>query len=161
VKDGQRASKTKVSAGILAYRWEQHGIEVLLVHPGGPFWRNKDDGAWSIPKGEIDQAEDPEHAARRELAEELGPEISIGPLQPLGEIRQRGGKRVIAFYGKGEFDTTRLVSNTFEIEWPPRSGRLQSFPEVDRAEWFEIEAAKVKLLSSQIEFLDRLTELGL
>lgn len=159
MKGGRRTLKTKVSAGILAYRWGEHGLEVLLVHPGGPFWRNRDDGTWSIPKGEIDQAEDPKHAALRELAEELGPKISIGPLHPLGEIRQRAGKRVIAFYGEGKFDAARLVSNTFEVEWPPRSGHLQSFPEVDRAEWFEIEAAKVKILSSQIEFLDRLTEL--
>jgi predicted NUDIX family NTP pyrophosphohydrolase len=159
--EGQLSSNTKLSAGILAYRHARYGLEVLLVHPGGPFWRNKDDGAWSIPKGEIDQAEDPEQAARREFAEELGPAASIGPLQPLGEIRQRGGKRVIAFSGKGAFDAAKLSSNTFEMQWPPRSGRLQSFPEVDRAEWFDIETAKLKVLSGQVDLIDRLAKLGL
>jgi predicted NUDIX family NTP pyrophosphohydrolase len=157
----RRASKTKLSAGILAYRHEPHGLEVLLVHPGGPFWRKKDDGAWSIPKGEIDPSEDPEQAARREFAEELGPSAAIGPMQPLGEIQQRGGKRVIAFCGEGEFDTAWLVSNTFEIEWPPRSGRRQAFPEVDRAEWFDVETAKMKILSGQIELIDWLSKLAL
>src|SRR4051794_12989724 len=138
------SSRNKLSAGILAYRREEHGLLVLLVHPGGPFWRNKDEGAWSIPKGEVDAEEDLEAAARREFAEELGPAACIGSLERLGEIRQRGGKRVIAFCGKGEFDTARIASNTFEIEWPPRSGHLQSFPEVDRAEWFDLERAKAK-----------------
>jgi predicted NUDIX family NTP pyrophosphohydrolase len=147
-----------LSAGILAYRRGEGGIEVLLVHPGGPFWRNKDVGAWSIPKGEIAASEDPEQAARREFAEELGPAASIGPLQALGEIRQRGGKRVIAFSGEGDFDTASLLSNTFEMEWPPKSGRLQAFPEVDRAEWFSLAMARLKILSGQIELIDRLEE---
>jgi predicted NUDIX family NTP pyrophosphohydrolase len=146
----------KMSAGILAYRMNTRGLEVLLVHPGGPFWRNKDEGAWSIPKGEIDPSEDPEQAARREFAEELGPGATILELTPLGEIRQRGGKRVIAFAGEGDFDTAALESNTFEIEWPPRSGRRQQFPEIDRAQWFDLEAARGKLISGQVEFLDRL-----
>ena len=146
---------TKKSAGILAYRRNTRGLEVLLAHPGGPFWRNKDEGAWSIPKGEIDPSEDPEQAARREFAEELGSGATILQLTPLGEIRQRGGKRVIAFAGEGDFDPATLESNTFEIEWPPRSGRRQSFPEVDRAQWFDPEAARVKLLSAQVEFLNR------
>jgi predicted NUDIX family NTP pyrophosphohydrolase len=150
-----------VSAGILAYRRGKLGLEVLLVHPGGPFWRKKDDGAWSIPKGEIDASEDPEQAARREFAEELGPTASIGPLQAMGEIRQRGGKRVIAFCGGGDFDPTMLASNTFEIEWPPRSGRRQAFPEVDHAEWFDLETAKTKVLSGQIDLIDRLAKAGL
>ncbi|TCU65507.1 putative NUDIX family NTP pyrophosphohydrolase [Bradyrhizobium sp. R2.2-H] len=145
-----------MSAGILAYRKGARGLEVLLVHPGGPFWRNKDDGAWSIPKGEIDPDDAPENVARREFAEELGPSASIGPLQPLGEVRQRGGKRVIAFAGAGRFDPAALISNTFDIEWPPRSGRRQTFPEVDRAEWFDIEIARTKMLSGQLELLDRL-----
>ena len=145
-----------MSAGILAYRQGVRGLEVLLVHPGGPFWRKKDDGAWSIPKGEIDTAEDPEQAARREFAEELGSSASIGRLQALGEVRQRGGKRVIAFAGQGHFDPAALASNTFDIEWPPRSGRRQNFPEVDRAEWFDIEFARTKMLSGQLELLDRL-----
>jgi predicted NUDIX family NTP pyrophosphohydrolase len=146
----------KMSAGILAYRMNTRGLKVLLVHPGGPFWRNKDEGAWSIPKGEIDTSEDPEQAARREFAEELGPGATILELTPLGEIRQRGGKRVIAFAGEGDFDTAALESNTFEIEWPPRSGRRQQFPEIDRAQWFDLEAARGKLISGQVEFLDRL-----
>jgi predicted NUDIX family NTP pyrophosphohydrolase len=148
--------RSMLSAGILAYRKGARGLEVLLVHPGGPFWRKKDNGAWSIPKGEIDAAEDPEQVARREFAEELGPSASIGPLEPLGEVRQRGGKRVIAFAGESHFDPAALTSNTFDIEWPPRSGRRQSFPEVDRAEWFNIEFARTKMLSGQVELLDRL-----
>ena len=145
-----------MSAGILAYRKGARGLEVLLVHPGGPFWRKKDSGAWSIPKGEMDDARDPEYTARREFAGELGPNASIGPLQALGEVRQLGGKRVVAFAGEGHFDPAALTSNTFDIEWPPRSGRRQSFPEVDRAEWFDIELARTKMLSAQVELLDRL-----
>lgn len=145
-----------MSAGILAYRKGARGLEVLLVHPGGPFWRKKDSGAWSIPKGEIDANDAPENVARREFAEELGPSALIGPLQALGEVRQRGGKRVIAFAGEGHFDPAALISNTFDIEWPPRSGRRQSFPEVDCAEWFDIELARTKMLAAQVEFLDRL-----
>jgi predicted NUDIX family NTP pyrophosphohydrolase len=150
------SKRSTLSAGILAYRKSARGLEVLLVHPGGPFWRKKDDGAWSIPKGEINAAEDPEQAARREFAEELGSSASIGRLQALGEIRQRGGKRVIAFAGEGRFDPAALASNTFDMEWPPRSGRRQNFPEVDRAEWFDIEFARTKILSGQMELLDRL-----
>jgi predicted NUDIX family NTP pyrophosphohydrolase len=149
-------ARSNASAGILAYRRSEAGLEVLLVHPGGPFWRNKDDGAWSIPKGEIGATEDPEQAARREFAEELGPAAAIGQLEALGEIRQRGGKRVIAFCGEADFATSSLCSNTFEIEWPPSSGRRQSFPEVDRAEWFDLETARSKILSGQIELIERL-----
>jgi predicted NUDIX family NTP pyrophosphohydrolase len=152
----QTTARPNLSAGILACRRGRRGLEVLLVHPGGPYWRNKDDGAWSIPKGEIGTSEDPEQAARREFAEELGPAASIGPLQALGENRQRGGKCVIAFWGEADFDTASLSSNTFEIEWPPKSGRLQAFPEVDRAEWFDLEAARSKILSGQIVLIDRL-----
>jgi predicted NUDIX family NTP pyrophosphohydrolase len=148
--------RSMLSAGILAYRKSARELEVLLVHPGGPFWRKKDSGAWSIPKGEMDGADDPEQAARREFAEELGPSASIGPLQALGEVRQLGGKRVIAFAGEADFDPATLASNTFDIEWPPRSGRRQNFPEVDRAEWFNIESARSKMLSAQVELLDRL-----
>lgn len=148
--------RSTVSAGILAYRQGARGLEILLVHPGGPFWRNKDSGAGSIPKGEIDAAGDPEQAPRREFAEELGPGASIGPLQALGEVRQRGGKRVIAFAGEGRFDPAALTSNTFDIEWPPRNGQRQSFPEVDRAEWLDIEFARTKILSGQVKLLDRL-----
>jgi predicted NUDIX family NTP pyrophosphohydrolase len=152
----RKSAKSKLSAGILAYRRKGDFLEVLLVHPGGPFWRNKDNGTWSIPKGEIDASEDPEQAARREFAEELGPVATIGPLESLGEVLRRAGKRVIAFCGEAEFDTSRLVSNTFETEWPPKSGRVQSFPEVDRAAWFDSEAAKAKILAAQFELIDRL-----
>jgi predicted NUDIX family NTP pyrophosphohydrolase len=148
--------RSMLSAGILAYRKGARGLEVLLVHPGGPFWRKKDNGAWSIPKGEMHAADIPEQAARREFAEELGPSASIGPLQALGEVRQLGGKRVIAFAGEGDFDPATLASSTFDIEWPPRSGRRQSFPEVDRAEWFNVELARTKMLSAQVDLLDRL-----
>jgi predicted NUDIX family NTP pyrophosphohydrolase len=151
-------ARSNVSAGILAYRRAKGALEVLLVHPGGPFWRNKDKGAWSIPKGEIDATEDPERAALREFTEELGPTAAIGPLNAMGEIRQRGGKRVIAFCGEGDFDPVKLSSNTFEIEWPARSGRRQSFPEVDRAEWYDLESAKEKILSGQIELIERLSK---
>jgi predicted NUDIX family NTP pyrophosphohydrolase len=154
------AGKSKFSAGILAYRRAASGLEVLLVHPGGPFWRNKDEGAWSIPKGETGATEDPEQAARREFAEELGPAAAIGTLDALGEIRQRGGKRVMAFCAETDFETSSLSSNTFDLEWPPRSGRIQAFPEVDRAAWFELETARTKILSSQIELVDRLATLA-
>jgi predicted NUDIX family NTP pyrophosphohydrolase len=155
-----RSARSMVSAGIVLYRKCAHGLQVLLVHPGGPFWRKKDEGAWSIPKGEMNHEDDPERVARRELAEELGPSASIGPLQALGEIRQRAGKRVIAFAGEGDFDPAKLTSNTFNIEWPPRSGQRQSFPEVDRAEWFEIAVARVKILPAQEEFLNRLLQIA-
>jgi predicted NUDIX family NTP pyrophosphohydrolase len=151
-------ARSNVSAGILAYRRSKRGLDVLLVHPGGPFWRNQDEGAWSIPKGELGAFENPQLAARREFTDELGPAATIGPLEALGEVRQRGGKRVIAFCGEGDFDPVSLSSNTFEIEWPPKSGRRQSFPEVDRAEWFDLETARSKILSGQIELIDRLSE---
>jgi predicted NUDIX family NTP pyrophosphohydrolase len=131
---------------------------VLLVHPGGPFWRNKDDGAWSIPKGEINAGENPAHVAQREFMEELG-SAPAGPLQPLGEIRQRGGKRVHAFAVKGDLDIRTVKSNMFEMEWPPKSGRLQTFPEIDRAEWFTLPLARTKILEGQRPLLDRVEEL--
>jgi predicted NUDIX family NTP pyrophosphohydrolase len=146
------------SAGLLMYRGATQSLEVLLVHPGGPFWRNKDDGAWSIPKGEIDADEDPEEVARREFVEELG-SAPTGPLRPLGDIRQRGGKRVHAFVTKGDLDVSAIVSNTFELEWPPKSGRMQTFPEVDRAEWFTLPVARKKILEGQRPLLDRLKDL--
>jgi predicted NUDIX family NTP pyrophosphohydrolase len=146
------------SAGILMYRWSGPRLEVLLVHPGGPFWRNKDEGAWSIPKGEMDEGEDTEVAARREFQEETGIAV-LGPLEPLGEVRQRGGKRVFAFVVEGDLDVEGVKSNTFEMEWPPKTGRMQSFPEVDRAAWFDLPAAQVKILESQRSLLDRLAEL--
>jgi predicted NUDIX family NTP pyrophosphohydrolase len=143
------------SAGILAYRRTEKQLEVLLVHPGGPFWRNKDLGAWSIPKGEYGAGEDPEAVARREFREELGIDM-IGALQPLGEIKQKGGKTVTAFAVETDIDASTIQSNTFELEWPPRSGRKQTFPEVDRAEWFDLASARAKINEAQRIFLDRL-----
>ena len=139
------------------YRRAGAHLEVLLVHPGGPYWRKKDEGAWSIPKGEMGEGEDAELAARREFAEETGA-VLAGPLDPLGEIRQRGGKRVIAFAIEGDVDVRTVKSNTFEIEWPPKSGRMQSFPEVDRAEWFDLQSGHGKLLEGQRPLLVRLAE---
>ena len=146
------------SAGILLYRRAGGELLVLLVHPGGPFWRRKDLGAWSIPKGERVAGEDAEVTARREFAEELG-STPAGALQRLGSIRQRGGKQVEAFALEGAFDPERLRSNTFEIEWPPRSGRRESFPEVDRAAWFGMAEARAKILEGQRPLLDRLEAL--
>lgn len=146
------------SAGILLYRRHGGGVQVLLVHPGGPFWAKRDLGAWSIPKGEFAADEEPEAAARREFAEELGVEPA-DPLISLGEIRQKGGKVVVAFAAGGEFDPATLQSNLFEVEWPPRSGRRQAFPEVDRAEWFDLDAAREKIIAGQLPLLDRLDQL--
>lgn len=137
------------------YRQTTDALLVLLVHPGGPFWRNRDLGAWSIPKGEYSAQEDPEAAARREFHEEMGLELK-GELQPLGELRQNSGKSVIAFAVESDFDVAILRSNSFEMEWPPRSGRIQSYPEVDRADWFELSVARQKVISGQRPFLDRL-----
>jgi predicted NUDIX family NTP pyrophosphohydrolase len=143
------------SAGILLYKHSKGRLVVLLVHPGGPFWRAKDLGAWSIPKGELAEGEEPEATARREFTEELG-SAPMGALHPLGKIRQRGGKQVEAFALEGDFDVDSLSGNSFEMEWPPRSGRLQSFPEVDRAQWFELPEARQKILAGQQLLLDRL-----
>jgi predicted NUDIX family NTP pyrophosphohydrolase len=132
-------------------------IRVLLVHPGGPFWRKRDAGAWSIPKGEIGEGEDPAAAARREFAEEVGA-IPEGPLHPLGDIVQAGGKRVTAFAVEGWFDPAELRCNSFLLQWPPRSGRMQEFPEVDRAAWFDLGEAHGKILEGQRPFLDRLQQ---
>jgi predicted NUDIX family NTP pyrophosphohydrolase len=144
------------SAGILLHRRGASGTEVLLVHPGGPFFARRDAGAWSIPKGLYEDGEEPLACARREFAEELGSQCPEGPAIELGEIRQRNGKRVTAWAIEGDLDATAVVSNSFEIEWPPRSGRMQEFPEVDRAAWFTLEAAREKLIAAQTPFLDRL-----
>ena len=147
-----------MSAGILMYRHGDGGLDVLLVHPGGPFWRNRDLGAWSIPKGELNDGEDPEEAARREFAEELG-SAATGRLRPLGQVRQRGGKIVLAYALEGTLDADAVRSNEISIEWPPRSGRIIQIPEIDRAEWFPLTLAREKILLSQQPFLDRLEEL--
>jgi len=140
------------------YRNAGSTLEVLLVHPGGPYWHKRDEGVWSIPKGEMDEGEDAEFAARREFMEEIGVAI-LGSLDPLGEIRQRGGKLVIAFAVEGDVDVRTIKSNTFEIEWPPKGGRMQSFPEIDRAEWVDLPAAHAKILEGQRPLLDRLARL--
>ena len=148
------------SAGILLYRRPGQEPEVLLVHPGGPFWAKKDDGAWSIPKGEYAEDEDPRAAALREFEEELGTAPSAGAdaLLDLGEVRQRSGKVVAAYALEGDLDASAISSNTFPMEWPPRSGRTQDFPEVDRAGWFAPADARAKLNPAQAELIDRLLE---
>ncbi len=142
------------SAGLLPYRLAAGGCEVFLVHPGGPFWAKKDAGAWTIAKGEYED-EEPLDAARREFREETG-FVASGELLPLGEVKQPGGKIVVAWAFRGDFDPAAAVSNTFEMEWPPRSGRRREFPEVDRAAWFTLEVAQAKILAGQRPFLARL-----
>jgi predicted NUDIX family NTP pyrophosphohydrolase len=146
------------SAGILLFRSPGKAIEVLLVHPGGPFWAKKDAGAWSIPKGEVGDGEEPLACGLRELEEELGASFPLAPedLIELGSVRQKGGKVVHCWAAEGEFDPAGLRSNTFTIEWPPRSGAEREFPEVDRAEWFVLERAREKINPAQAELLDRL-----
>jgi predicted NUDIX family NTP pyrophosphohydrolase len=153
----RRTSAKKRSAGILMYRREGEDILLLLVHPGGPFWAKKDFGSWSIPKGEYTEGEDALAAARREFAEETGYKLE-GEFQPLGELTQSGGKRVVAWAVSGDFDPRTLTSNRFEMEWPPRSGQIQSFPEVDRAAWFGVAEARKRLLPAQTTFIDRLLD---
>jgi predicted NUDIX family NTP pyrophosphohydrolase len=143
------------SAGILMYRWQRGRPELFLVHPGGPFWAKKDEGAWSIPKGLTDTDEDHEAAARREFFEETGA-TAMGELMPLGQFKQPGGKIVIAFALEGDFDPATLSSNSFEMEWPPRSGRKASFPEVDRAGWFGPDEARRKILKGQAPIIETL-----
>jgi predicted NUDIX family NTP pyrophosphohydrolase len=147
------------SAGILLHRAGEAGIEVLLVHPGGPIWARRDAGAWSIPKGELDEGEDPRAAALREFAEETGAVLDDGELEELGSVRQKSGKVVTAFALAGDLDPASVVSMTFELEWPPRSGSKQEFPEIDRAEWFGLAAAREKLNPAQAAFVDRLEAL--
>lgn len=148
----------KRSAGLLMYRGSGADLALLLVHPGGPFWAKKDAGAWTIPKGEYAPDEDPLAAAQREFAEETGARPH-GEFLPLGEIAQAGGKRVTAWAIEGDFDPATLVSNAFELEWPPRSRRKRSFPEVDRAAWFSPDEAREKILTGQRVFIDRLVKL--
>jgi len=145
----------KRSAGTLLYRFESGRPEVLLVHMGGPFWARKDERAWSIPKGEYTDGEDERAVAAREFEEELGSPLPAGPEVELGSANQ-SGKSVVIFARQADFDAASCVSNTFELEWPPKSGRLQSFPEVDRAEWFDLPTARLKLVKGQVVFVDRL-----
>jgi predicted NUDIX family NTP pyrophosphohydrolase len=146
-----------LSAGLLLHRPGTDGrVELLLGHMGGPFWARKDDAAWSIPKGEHNPDEEPSAAAIREFTEELGSPPPDGPLRELGSVRQSGGKVVSVFALAGDFDAEHIVSNEFTIEWPPRSGRQQSFPEIDRAAWFDVDTARRKLVRGQLPFVDRL-----
>lgn len=144
------------SAGILLHRTRDGALEVLLVHPGGPLWARRDLGAWSIPKGEYYPGEDPEAAARREFEEELGTAVPAGEAKDLGEVRQKSGKFVRAWSLEGDLDAATITSNTLELEWPPRSGRMIEIPEVDRAEWFPLPLAREKINAAQVELLDRL-----
>lgn len=144
------------SAGLLLYRRRGSGLEVLIGHMGGPFWARRDERAWSIPKGEIGEGEDPWACARREFAEELGSPPPGGEPLELGEVAQKGGKRVLAWALEGDLDADAIVSNTFEIEWPPRSGRRRAFPEIDRAAWVLPDVARARLVAAQVELVDRL-----
>ena len=152
------SARTARSAGIVLHRGHGDGLEVLLVHPGGPVWARRDAGVWSIPKGEYGDDEDPLAAARREFAEELGTPAPDGEALELGEVRQKSGKRVRAWALAGDLDAEQIQSNTFSMQWPPRSGRIQEFPEVDRAQWFGLDEAREKLNPAQVEFLDRLAQ---
>jgi predicted NUDIX family NTP pyrophosphohydrolase len=146
----------KLSAGVLLYRIRDGVAEILIAHPGGPFWARKDDGAWSIPKGEYPQDEDPWAAAQREFSEELGLAVPAGPRIDLGALKQPSGKVVTAFAVRGDLDVGDARSNTFELEWPKGSGRVREFPEVDRVEWFTVAQARSKVLKGQRAYLDLL-----
>ena len=147
------------SAGLVLFRERDGVLEVLLGHMGGPFWARKDEGAWSIPKGELQPGEEPLAGALREFAEELGHAPPDGPVLELGEIRQKAAKRVIAFALEGDFDPAQIVPGTFELQWPPRSGRVQAFPEVDRVAWFDVPTAAAKIVRGQLALLERLAAL--
>ena len=153
-----RSRPAAQSAGLLLHRVREGKPEVLLVHPGGPFWKKRDEGAWSIPKGEIEPDQAAVDVARREFREELGVDAPDGELTPLGSVRQAGGKVVHAWAARGDLDADAIQSMKFEIEWPPRSGRTQAFPEVDMAGWFDLEQARRKILDGQRTFIDRLEE---
>ena len=152
------ASRANVSAGLLLFRRRGAALEVLLAHPGGPFWERRDAGAWTIPKGVVGNGEDLLEAARREFAEETGARPD-GPFTALGSIRQKAGKTVHAWAAEGDLDPATLVSNVMSAEWPPRSGRRVTFPEVDRCEWFSPAEARVRINPAQIELIDRLEAL--
>jgi len=146
----------KLSAGVLLYRSGGGIVEVLIAHPGGPFWARKDNGVWSIPKGEYTEGEDPWTAAQREFSEEIGLPVPAGPRIDFGPLKQPSGKVVTAFAVQGDLDVTEARSNTFELEWPKGSGTMREFPEVDRVSWFAVAQARTKLLKGQRAFLDRL-----
>ena len=154
--DHTRTTPRRISAGILLFREREGRLEVLLGHPGGPFFAKKDEGSWTVLKGEADPGEELPAVARREFAEETGQEPPDGTMLELGEVRQRGGKTVVAWALAGDLDPAAARSNTFEMEWPPRSGRTGEFPEIDRVGWFDLETARAKILPAQAPFLDRL-----
>ncbi|HEY1711752.1 MAG TPA: NUDIX domain-containing protein [Solirubrobacteraceae bacterium] len=153
-----KSTRGRKSAGLLLFRGTGEDLQVLLVHPGGPFWSNRDLGAWSIPKGECEEGEDPRSAAWREFGEELGSPAPEGDALELGEVRQKAGKTVVAWAIAGDLDPETMTSNTFTMEWPPRSGRSQAFPEVDRAGWFSLAEARERINPAQAALLDRLRE---
>jgi len=148
----------KQSAGLLVYRKQGNNVEVLIAHMGSPWWAKKDLGAWSIPKGEYTEGEDAMKTAKREFEEELGKKSPGGKWQELGTVEQSNNKTVIAWAVEGDLDATSIKSNTFEIEWPPRSSRMQEFPEIDKADWFNLEEAAKKLVPAQVLFLERLAK---
>ena len=150
----------KLSAGIALYRSTSGQVEVLLGHMGGPFWARKDTGAWTIPKGEYESDDDAFTAACREFEEEVGIPVPASEFVDLGTVRQSGGKVVHIWAAEGDLDAATAVSNTFEIEWPPKSGEMQTFPELDRLQWFDLDAARPKIVTAQREFLDRLVAIG-
>lgn len=152
------SSRTAVSSGLLLFRRSPRGLEVFLAHPGGPFWTNRDDGAWTIPKGQVDEGEDLLDAARREFQEETAI-VAYGPFLPLGSIRQKAGKTVHAWAWEGDADADTIVSNEMRTEWPRGSGKYLTFPEVDRCAWFDADTARVKVISAQAQLITRLEDL--
>ena len=152
------AAARKRSAGLLMYRRRGGALEVLLAHPGGPFFAHKDAGWWTVPKGLVDEGEEPLDAARREFTEETSFPVEAAEFLPLGEVRQKGGKTVLAWAFEGDCDPAALASNAYRVEWPPKSGQWRSFPEVDRAQWFDLAEARRRINAAQAAFLDRLVE---
>jgi predicted NUDIX family NTP pyrophosphohydrolase len=153
-------SMPPISAGLLVYRVRESRLQVLLVHPGGPYFKNKDDGAWSIPKGEIGEGEDLLECAKRELLEEVGA-VATGIFIPLTQVKQKGGKIVHAWAVQGDVDPSTVVSNTFKMEWPPKSGQMAEFPEIDRAEFFDLPTARQKINAGQVGLIDQLEEIAM
>lgn len=148
----------KKSAGIILYRKKNNRLEIMLVHPGGPFWAKKDAGAWSIPKGEFDEDEDPLVAAKREFEEETGQKVASGDFVELSPVKNKSGKQVFAFAAEEDFDTTNITSNLIWVDWPPRSGKRMEVPEVDKAEWFDVGTAKEKILAYQSPLIEELAK---
>lgn len=157
-EDYRRKIVQKMSAGLLLFRYIAGELEILLVHPGGPYWTKKDEGAWSVPKGEFTEGDDPFEAAKREFQEETGQKPPTRDAMALRPLRQPSGKLIFAWAVKGDFNTATLKSNTFSMEWPPGSGRQEEFPEVDKAEWFSLEEAKRKISKGQVKLIEQIQE---